>query len=227
MEEKCYLEKQDIPPLSELDHINRSCYCYLCTCGKHSCPSLSNYQRRSPKMISSYRDKFARRHHSPPPKPFLQMNEIIISKQKMDLKSTNQEDFKEYFVESPRKKINDIRYRSVSPFRFNGNSTYTKNYISYGPLEKSPVFKANSEYIPVKFIGTSTYAEQYIKHGKVAKNFEKHSKSKNILGAGGISILETTNHSTYKDFKEKFWSKPILKTPIETRIIGNSSPVIT
>ena len=224
MEEKCYLEKGDFPPLSELDHKTKNCYCYLCTCGKHNCPSLNSYQIQPPKLTSSYRVKFTKKQPSPPPKPFSYMNELIASKQDMVLKSTKQEDFKAFLIESPKKSPYDTRYRSVSPFKLNGNSTYSRNYISYGPLQKSPYIKVNSEYSPIKFMGTSTYAQQFIKHGKIADNFDKQLKRKNILGAGGISILESTNASAYKGYKETFLSKPFRHSSVDERSIGNSSP---
>ena len=225
MEKKCYLEQEDIPPLSEQDHAQKNCFCYLCTCGEHKCPSLSTYHKVSPRYSSSYREKFSRKPLVSS-QPFSYMNEILPSKGKMELKSTANEDFKAYEIVSPKKNRNDSRFRSVSPFRLTGSSTYSRNYISYGPLEQSPNIKASQEYYPIKFMGTSTYAQQFVKHGKVAENFEKQVKKGNILSAGGISLLETTNNSTYTKHKVSFLSKPFRHSSMEAHV-ENSSPHLT
>jgi STOP protein len=206
MENTCILNNEDFPPLSELDHIQRNCFCYLCSCGKHKCPSLNPYHKPSPKLLSSYQEKFSRKVTSPP-KPFVFMDELIESKQKMDLKSTAKEDFKAYKVES-LKNSNEYRHRSVSPFRFNVSSTYSQNYISYGPLNKGSFSKAAPEYSPIKFMGTSTYAQSFVPPTKTIERSNKAPKKGNILGIGGISILESTSKSTYTNHKETYLSKP-------------------
>jgi hypothetical protein len=220
MTEECYLNSEDIPPLSELDHKQKNCFCYLCTCGLHKCPSLSYYSKPSPKVSSSYQSKFSKKQASPP-KPFSFINELLASKQKMDLTSTNKADFKPFKVVVP--KVSHSRYRSTSPFRLNATSTYSKNYLDYGPIEKKNLSVAVSSFEPIPFMATSTYAQNFVKHGKVAENLETGAKRSNILGAGGISILETTNMTTYKNYRERILSKPFVRSSLE-QVSESASP---
>ena len=153
------------------------------------------------------------------------MDEIQESKQKMDLKSTTKEEYKGQQADSVKSPY-EGRHRSVSPFRFNATSTYSNNFISYGPLQKSPLIKPDKEYASIKFMGMSTYGSQFVKHGKVAENFDKQLKKRNILGAGGISILESTSKSTYKEYKDSYLTKPFRHESVDLTV-GNSSQQFT
>lgn len=226
MAKNCYLDQEEIPPISELDHAKKNCFCYLCTCGEHKCPSLSSYKQFSPKCSSSYREKFSRKPFIPS-QPFAYINEIIPSQGKMDLKSTTNEDFKGCQLENPKKSKGEYRDRSVSPFRLNGTSTYSRNYISYGPIVHSPNVKIVSDYSPMKFMATSSYAQQFIKHGKVAENFDKQLLRRNIIGTGGAAILETTNNSTYTKHKTTFLSTPFRYNSVEPNLKAFSPTMTT
>lgn len=222
MEERCKLLSEDFPPISELDHIQGNCFCYLCTCGIHKCPSLNTYQRPSPKLLSSYQHGFIRKK-TIPPEPFQFMDEFQVSKQKMDFKSTAKEEFKGKNLEFP--KLNEIRYGSVSPLRFCSSSTYSKTFLNYGPIQKSPSSVTKSEFSPIKFSGVSTYAQNYVKHGKVSENFDKNIKKGNILGAGGAAIMETTNLAVYRPHKNAPVSKPFVQSSLD-HVSGTSSPIL-
>lgn len=223
MGERCQLNSDDFPPLSELDHIQKNCFCYLCTCGEHKCPSVSTYQKGSPKLLTSYQQKYNHKQTTRP-EPFQFLDEFQTSKQKMELKSTAREEYKGTKPDLP--KLSEIRHKSVSPYRFNASSTYSKNYLNYGPIQKSPSRITRSEFPQIKFMGTSTYAQNFIKHGKVAENFEKQIKKGNILGAGGVSIMETTNFSVYRPYKEHLLSKPFVHSSLD-QLPNTSSPSIT
>ncbi|OMJ74668.1 hypothetical protein SteCoe_26346 [Stentor coeruleus] len=222
MSYKCKLLSEDFPPISELDHIQGNCFCYLCTCGIHKCPSLNTYQRPSPKLLSSYQHGFNHKQVTPP-EPFQFLDEFQVSKQKMDLKSTAKEEFKGKKLEFP--KINEIRYGSVSPLRFCGSSTYSKTFLNYGPIQKSPSQITKSDFSPIKFSAVSTYAQNYIKHEKITENFDKQIKKGNILGAGGTAIMETTNHAAYQPHKNTLISKPYVRSSLD-HVSGASSPVL-
>ena len=75
-------------------------------------------------------------------------------------------------------------------------------------------------------MSTSTYAQQFVKHGKLAENFEKKMKKGNILSAGGISLLETTNNHTYTKQNMSLVSKPFRYSSMDLHI-ENSSPHLT
>ena len=218
----CYLDREDIPPIGELEHIKGRCFCYLCTCGQHKCPSILQYQKQSAKVNSSYKQKFTGRQ-SVPPKPFESLNEMIPSKQKMNLISTSQEDFKPFDAEIDFR-IQEPHRRTVSPFKFYGKSTYHTNFIDY-QLENRNIEKKSKEIVsPLKFYGKSSYAEDFIKHNQPEPVFENRIKNENILGKGAFTLLDTTHNSTYIPHSNRFVTLPYKHNSVDYTLTNSPSP---
>lgn len=218
MEATCYLDRDDIPPLGETAHINRNCYCYLCTCGNHSCPSISDYQKPSIKEISSYRQKFTGRQGSPS-KPFAYMDEIPLSKQKMELKSTTREDFLPFHVS-----IKDIQkpHKLKSPFKFNGNSTYKSNFVQYNQLRtQSTSKKYKYEHRSIKFNGKSTYAENFVQYNSPART---GIKKKYVPEKLEYADFDTTYKSTYTPAIDKIPTIPFRHKSVDYTPTESASP---
>ena len=220
--ELCYLDRDDIPPIGELEHIEKRCFCYLCSCGKHSCPSVASYIKPSVKATSSYREKFTRKR-AMPSKPFKFLGEMQLSKQKMDLISSNQASFKPILEEIDRESQKPHR-RSTSPYKFYGNSTYQTNYIKFDVMRQARAEVNSSGFSPLKFVAKSTYADEYIKHGKLPDNFERVIKNENILGKGEFTLLDTTNSRTYVHHKNRLRSLPYRHSSMDFNSFDYASP---
>jgi hypothetical protein len=177
-------------------------------------------QRLSPKLRTTYRVGFLKKKGSPP-KPFSYINELIPSIQKMELKTTKQEDFREY----ERVEASDFRrnrHRSVSPFKFNTTSTYSNTFLDFGPIQKLPSNIVSTPLEPIKFSTSSTYTENFKRHLKLPEIVSKTPKDSNVLGTTGISIMETTSQSTYKNYKDILESKPFIHGSNDHSIYSHS-----
>lgn len=218
----CYLDREEFPPIGELEHIEKRCFCYLCTCGSHKCPSVPTYTKPSVKITSSYREKFKGRQCLPS-KPFKFLGEMRMSSQKMDLISMNQHEFQKVHEET-LKKAKEPERQAVSSFKFYGKSTYQANYLRFNIGEQPKVGKTLETYSPLKFVAKSTYADQYITHGKVAENFEKVITNGNILNKGEFTLLDTTNSMTYVPHKYKGRLLPFRHSSMDYTSCTSPSP---
>ena len=181
-------------------------------------------KRLSPKLTTSYREGFLHKKGSPP-KPFSYINEIIPSIQKMDLKTTNMSVYCEYeMIEVPNS--HKSRHRSVSPFKLVTTSTYSNTFLDFGPIQKLPSNIVTRPMEPIKFMSRSTYAENFKQHLKLPEIVTKTPKDNNVLGTTGISIMETTSQSSYKNYKEFIRSDPYVHGNYD-RSISSMSPCHT
>ena len=181
-------------------------------------------KRLSPKLTTSYRDGFLRKSGSPP-KPFSYINELIPSIQKMDLTTTNQSAYCDY-EKIEVQNLHQNRHRSVSPLKFVTTSTYSNTFLDFGPIQKLPSNIVARPMEPVKFMNRSTYAENFKQHLKLPSIVAKPPKDSNVLGATGISIMETTSQSTYRNYKELIRSSPYIHGSCD-RSISALSPCQT
>ena len=60
---ECILNKDDIPPICDNEHLLGECYCHLCTCGKHICPgdNLKTQKYIQSALRSNYQNDFTKK----------------------------------------------------------------------------------------------------------------------------------------------------------------------
>ncbi|CAG9317788.1 unnamed protein product [Blepharisma stoltei] len=206
MEEKreCDLDTIDIPPVGEINHRNGNCYCYLCSCGEHLCPSLTPRDRPwSKAMYSSiYQKEFISKPFSPI-KPVKLEGELLHSRQKMDLRTTKQEDFCEKPLERLNKSLNIDDNHKWKP-KFLATSTYSSNFQDWKtppPLKKLP--KLLTEPIDIKLKANTTYADSFSLPDKIIENKPLESPTSRIIGINDFFYGETTHRNTFKPFKRE------------------------
>lgn len=198
----CALNKISLPISGEVNHQIGDCYCYLCTCGNHKCPSNSNYRRKSPGMFqTAYRTAYLKKIPSTT-SPIIQQDQLLHSKQKMELKTMHQTDFKptEDIFNSPA----SDKANSTSPFKFYSTSTYQSNFPdwkNYNPIISNSPTKF-SRY-SMKFTGVSTYGKDFSKHSRISNVVKSYSKSPSLLGRKDWETGKTTNQLSYRPYKIK------------------------
>lgn len=226
MKKNCYLDSEDIPPIGELEHLNKKCFCYLCTCGEHLCPSVSSYKRPSIRTTSNYRERYKGRR-SVPPEPFKHMNEFYVANHKMELVSSNQADF----ARMPLDLVKTVEVREArnnSPFKFIASSTYKNNFVQHGNVVDRPMTKANKEaWSPIKFTAKSTYAECFSPIESTKVVIEKMQENKNILGKGDLSLPQSTNKSTYTRHQFKYNNSAFRHNSVDYSCVMSASPTFS
>ena len=208
-------EIDSLPPVGELSHKEGCCYCYLCSCGKHACPSQARYSLPATKRNyhTSYRNDFPQKRFSPP-RQFVRDGELRQTRNRMELKTSLQEQFPAYQTPQPTASSREKVVYRPSHFKLAGQSTY-KNYYShwnqyYPPLKPIPLHYSPS---PVPFSGSSTYKDAFIsKEASVRPSAQAKGTTSTLIGVRNFSSLDTTNQRTYKvhsslDFPSKVHSK--------------------
>ena len=122
----CELNSLTLPIITEMGHLTGDCYCYLCTCGLHQCPSTTSYRKSSKNQFKSlYRSSYLPKRPTSLIK-YIRSGEIIHSKQKMDFTTTQRHTYQT--INTSESVIKSSRSATSSPFTFSTNSTYRANY---------------------------------------------------------------------------------------------------
>ena len=195
----CPLDVMDLPIQGECNHIIGDCYCYMCNCGKHQCPSNTNYKRTSPTGIyrSIYKSAFSH-HPATPALTYIREGELLHSKQKMLLQTTQKVEY-EKFTPEPIESYN-CQTKPGILYKFVTSSTYQSdfpNWESYKrPHKKDP---AKYSVSPIKFSAVSTYGQDFQKH-EVKSEEKKTSKSPYIIN-NSYFFGKTTNREMHRPYK--------------------------
>ena len=97
----CELAAGDFPPLGELAHKEGYCFCYLCTCGSHICPSNPPQFLSKPKLnYTSYQSDFSKKQIDSP-KPYVRTGQLNHSKNPMKFRTTLQDYYPSYASQMP------------------------------------------------------------------------------------------------------------------------------
>lgn len=215
----CPLSDSSIGIISENDHKVGLCLCRYCDCGEHKCPVLdkNNIHLKSA-FLSNYMKDFKKSACidiclKPQPKLF-QPNT-----HKMDLKTTNQNDYRPIKISSKKNKF-------ISPdnnkAQFRGYTIYANDFPNWG---ENVVSREKAWHPPVRsteiaFKGTSTYKEAFSERtSKSAKHFKTSiedipaSKSKISFAPKDKFHASSTYKTDMCDFSSSNLNHKIVITP--------------
>lgn len=198
----CVLDDPSLPISGEANHKIGDCYCYMCTCGNHKCPSNTDYKKNSPNIYyTAYRTAYLKKVPSTS-SPFVREGQLLHSKQKMDMVTNHREDFKPTDDLSKPPEAN--RPNSTSPFKFYSTSTYQSSFPDwkdYSPkVNKIP---SKSSRYSLKFTGVSTYEKDFPLYKGVRYTAKRSSKSPSIVSGQEWETGKTTHQASYIPYKVK------------------------
>jgi len=130
----CTLNKEDIPPVTEMEHLVSQCFCHLCDCGEHLCPADTKglTQFTSSQFSTSYKLNF-RNHKSPEPsKPNLvkDVKQYRPNNFKFDSLTTQRESYQAFQVQPPQ--YPKTEEKKPYPYIM-GRSSYQAEFMNWGP----------------------------------------------------------------------------------------------
>jgi hypothetical protein len=202
---ECQLNSLDLPVIGEVNHTVGDCYCYLCTCGLHKCPSTAPYYKSSPNVMYST----ARRDFGYPKPPasiplLVREGELMHSKQPMDLNTIQRQSYNTTSINKDTPE--SIRSKTNSPFKFNANSTYRSNFPDWQTCIKH-MPRPETKYTPnlIRFTGVSTYGQDFSTH-KISHTQKRIIKNKPSLGG---FVEESTGKTTNQTFYTSHGVSPV------------------
>ena len=212
----CVLNDPELPLVSEIEHKIGKCYCHLCECGKHICPSVNKMRCTYNKgnFLTSYKVQYDPRDadptlNSPMFRRKLQtQGSTRISDVKMDLTTTKQQDFQLPSSVDQPKPAYYSQATTTHDLKFTGRSAYQVNFPNWGPNEIERMRHASLPYRghEIKFNPRTTYGSEF-RRGSLSKEEPPRRKT-----TGGIDLMtkspispsknffaQTTSGSTYRD----------------------------
>lgn len=206
----CPLNDNEIDVIPEFYHHLNKCICFICTCGKHICPSQKRSFQSKDIYQSSYCQSFSRPSMTPtPPRP-----QTLYRKnnQKMDLETEYQKKFPGFTF-----KCVQIEEKTTPKLdiKLEGASQYKSDYPNWGPVDyyhtKRP---QNPQHdTKLKFQGISSY-EYFYKTNKIPENTQKSSSR--IKKDNRVKIpIQSSSQRDYKKFNKNSFPKHEHKIPDE------------
>ena len=156
----CKLDKLGCPPVGESLHRVGHCYCYLCTCGKHYCPSQTKRSVPSLAPVNSvYRRTFVGRHITPSVK-FVRQGELLHSRSPMEFKTTGAEAYGS--PATPPHPTPGNPARPEYSFRFEARSSYRDQFVDWKMQGVPPKKKTQKPLAqPAKLSAVTSYSRAY------------------------------------------------------------------
>lgn len=222
--ENCPVSDPNIGIISENDHRVGLCLCKFCECGQHICPNpLSKDLYPNSTYMSKYKEDFKKASFSLSLKPIpisYRPNEL-----KMDLRTTNQEDYKPFSV-SPAK-TKDLEWPAKSNIKSPARSAYAHDFVNWGPthiqIEKRfhPPFRSSE----IPFKGQSSYNNNFYPINKETADLYwtngselNAAGSKIVLGQKERSMFQTTYGDNMQDYSKNELNRLISVKPVSQEI---------
>jgi hypothetical protein len=212
----CLLSDPELPLLSEIDHKIGKCYCHLCECGKHICPSVNKirFTYNKGNFLTSYKMQYDPRDVDPT------LNSPIFRRKlqtqgstrrtdvKMDLTTTKQQDFQlPSSVDQPKPAFYS-QATTTRDLKFTGRSAYQVNFPNWGPNEIERMRHASLPYRgdEIKFNPRTTYGSEF-RRGSLSREVPPRRKTtggidpmlKSPISPSKNFFAQTTTGSTYRD----------------------------
>ena len=123
---ECILNKDDIPPICDNEHLLGECYCHLCTCGKHLCPS--DYKKKIISAHSHFSTQYQQTYKKFSSKPIIQKAppEFRPVQYPLDSLTTTQKDFTKPEI-SKTENYSPLKSSGRS-LKFVGKTNYSSNF---------------------------------------------------------------------------------------------------
>lgn len=172
---QCPVNCENVDLIPECYHYSNRCFCFMCTCGQHKCPSLKKTFFVKGTFNSSYSRSFAKVSNAQVPIPRV-YGQYIPNTHKLDTKTVY---MSEYAARQPS--VEKIQ-RSETPqphYKFDASSQYSKDFPNWGPVDiiitKRPVNPIHETKL--KFHGKSSYGEYFnVKNPKAHVNVNYRSR---------------------------------------------------
>lgn len=205
----CPMDSADLPPVGEMEHFVARCYCFLCTCGKHTCPAAARKQTAFLRSMydTNYKVAYYRKHGLPSVP--LRLEDYRNRSIPMDLMTIKQRDFLPFKVQPEPSFKPKSALQSV---QFVCRSSYQANFPNWGPNEVIRVKPLSLPYRgdQVKIEPKSTYGHDFIQPLRASDTFEQFVKSSRMgstthtgpMAAGTEFYGQTTTMRNFKPFKK-------------------------
>lgn len=186
--EECPLLNLGLPPVTEMEHSIKSCFCYMCKCGKHKCPGEYRLQTKSHSNHFKTNYKLYFRKHV---RLDFKINKPEDHNSKVSFpsegKSTSQLAYIPHSIDQVEKILPENRV--VTPYKFRGSSVYHSEYPNWGVRETEQPILQGHKYKPndLKSSMKSQYQEAFhntsskdkLEFKELAKNFKNRNWNSN------------------------------------------------
>ncbi|CAG9317247.1 unnamed protein product [Blepharisma stoltei] len=193
---ECILKDDSLDLIPESDHYTRQCICFMCTCGKHSCPAIKKTLYPKTSFSSQYQLTFKKPSSRSPPQRV--RSSYSPSPFKMELITTQKQDYKAPDLKPFSKPVTVSS--SFSNLKFSGRTKYQCDFPNWGPIdikhEKDPQLTHETK---MKFTGKSSYSLFYERKSSSPEIKHKVSSSPSL---SHIKTYESGYESSNKrDFR--------------------------
>ena len=226
--DKCPVADPKLGIISENDHRVGLCLCKFCECGQHICPNpLSKDFYPSSTFTTKYKSDYKKAAFDVPLR--VEHKTYQPNSFKMDLRTTNQEDFQPFSV-SPKK--NEHHYylntlKTSSPVR----SNYAHDFVDWGPnnvqIEKRfhPPFRTQE----IPFRGQSSYQQSFrTMDPQIIELYKTNiadieAKNSTIsIGPKDKPSFRTTYTDKMQDYSKNSLNRIVKVNPVPQEVISTS-----
>ncbi|OMJ94954.1 hypothetical protein SteCoe_1815 [Stentor coeruleus] len=198
----CPLNDSEIDMIPECYHYSNKCICFMCTCGKHICPSQRRVIATKHSYKSSYRRSFSRPSMTPtPPKSQITYRR---NEQKMDLET-------EYMKKYPGFTVEYVPIEEKSTPRFNLKldtaTQYKVDYPNWGPVDYFHTKRPQHPHhdTKLKFQAVTSY-EYFYQPVKIPESMKK-MQTNMIKGSKFAMPMQSSSQRDYKKFSNDYLAK--------------------
>jgi len=206
----CPMDNPELPPVGEMEHFVARCYCFLCNCGKHTCPAAARKRTEFLKSMYDTNYKVAYYRKNGLPGLPLRLEEYRNRSIPMDLMTIKQRDYLPFKVQPERSFKPHSALQSV---QFVCRSSYQASFPNWGPTEVIRVKPLSLPYRgdQVKIEPKSTYGHDFLQPLKTSDTFEQFVKSARVgttavstgpMAAGTEFYGQTTTMRNFKSLKK-------------------------
>ena len=124
---ECPLLNPNLPPVTDMDHNIRNCFCYMCACGKHDCPA--NYRLKQMCHSNHFKTNYKLYYKKPiliKSKMYKPSDHYVKPNFPIEKATICQSTYIPHIIETKEKEIINNEY--IPAFRFRGKSVYASEY---------------------------------------------------------------------------------------------------
>ncbi len=204
------MDNPELPPVGEMEHFVARCYCFLCNCGKHTCPAAARKRTAFVQSMYDTNYKVAYYRKNGLPSLPLRLDEYRNSAIPMDLMTIKQRDYLPFKVQPEKSFKPKSALQSV---QFVCRSSYQANFPNWGPTEVIRVKPLSLPYRgdQVKIEPRSTYGHDFMQPLRASDTFDQYVKSSRVgttfvrtgpMAAGTEFYGQTTTMRNFKSLKK-------------------------
>jgi hypothetical protein len=212
---ECELNSEYIPPICDNEHLTGECFCHLCTCGKHICPS--EYKRKIISSRSHFNTNYRQTYKKHTSKVLIQKPPPEFRPVHFPLESTTtkQKDYTQYEI-TKTENYSPLK-NSLKSQKFIGKTIYSSNFNTWNEsfLDKNCVVDHSYIRTETKFDGNSCYREDFRNHSlkninenkNIAKQLKEQARGVKLLISPSLEFIGKSSQKA--DYKQIDPEKPI------------------